>query len=200
MKSRLIAMTAGTALALGVAAVSTADAHSRTAKASLATADGTRIGTVEFKTERRSTEVRVRLSGAPGVDAFHGFHIHANDVTTNGDGCIADPAAAPATWFVSADGHYNPTGQEHSHHVGDMPVVFVNTDGSVETRFEIDRINPGDLKGKVVILHAGADNYANIPLGTALTQYTANSPDATAATARTGNAGDRVACGEIRVR
>ena len=105
----------------------------------------------------------MRLTGAPGLDAFHGFHIHANDVLANGEGCVADPAAAPSTWFVSADGHYNPTLLTHSHHVGDMPVLYVNADGSVETRFHIDRIAPRDLNGKVVILHAGADNFANIP-------------------------------------
>jgi len=200
MKNRMIAITAGAALVAGLVTATTADAHARSAKTTLVTAAGDRIGTVEFKTDDRHTEVRVRLTGAPGIDAFHGFHIHANDVTTNGDGCIADPGAAPATWFVSADGHYNPTGQTHSHHVGDMPVVYVNTDGSVETRFQLDRIKPGDLKGKVVILHAGADNYANIPLGTLPTQYTANSVDATDGTAKTGNAGDRVACGVIRSR
>jgi Cu-Zn family superoxide dismutase len=197
MNHRLIAVAAGAALVAGLVTASTADAHTRSARAALSTADGTRIGSVEFRTDDGHTEVRVRLTGAPGIDAFHGFHIHANDVTTNGDGCVADPAAAPSTWFVSADGHYNPTGQTHSHHVGDMPVVYVNADGSVETRFRIDKINPDELTGKVVILHAGADNYANIPLGTGPTQYTANSADATAGTAKTGNAGDRVACGVI---
>jgi Cu-Zn family superoxide dismutase len=98
---------------------------------------------------------------------------------------------------VSADGHYNPTGLAHAHHVGDMPSVYVNADGSVETRFQIDKINPSELDGKVVILHAGADNFNNIPLGTGLTQYTANSADATVATAKTGNSGDRIACGVI---
>ena len=199
MKHRLIAAAAATALVAGFA-TTTADAHTRSARTRLATADGTRIGSVEFRTDDGHTEVRVRLTSAPGIDAFHGFHIHANDVTTNGDGCIADPAAAASTWFVSADGHYNPTGQTHAHHVGDMPVVYVNADGSVETRFRIDKINPDELNGKVVILHAGADNYANIPLGTSPTQYTANSTDATAATAKTGNAGDRVACGVITSR
>lgn len=200
MKKRLIAITAGAVLVAGLITVNPAGAHPRSAKARLVTADGARIGTVEFKTYAGHTDVKVRLDGAPGIDAFHGFHIHANDVTTNGDGCIADPAAAPSTWFVSADGHYNPTGQTHSHHAGDMPVVYVNTDGSVETRFQIDRINPGDLTGKAVVLHAGADNYANIPLGSLGTQYTANSEEATAGTSRTGNAGDRVACGVITSR
>jgi Cu-Zn family superoxide dismutase len=200
MKRTLIAITAGAALVAGLITATTADAHGRSTKATLATADGAKIGTVEFKNRSWHTEVRVRLDGAPGVDAFHGFHIHANDVTTNGDGCIADPSAAPSTWFVSADGHYNPTAQTHSHHVGDMPVIYVNADGSTETIFQIDKIDPGELKGKVVILHAGADNYANIPLGSLPTQYTENSPEASAATAKTGNAGDRLACGVITSR
>jgi Cu-Zn family superoxide dismutase len=200
MKKALIVITSVAALAAGLVTATVADAHGRSTKANLVAADGAKIGTVEFKSDHDHTTVRVRLAGAPGLDAFHGFHIHANDVTTNGDGCIADPAAAPSTWFVSADGHYNPTGESHSHHVGDMPVVYVNADGSVETRFSIDKIDPRDLAGKVVILHAGADNFNNVPLGTGLTQYTANSADATAATAKTGNAGDRIACGVITSR
>ncbi len=199
MNKRLLFAAGGAVLVAGIFTATTAGAHSRSAKATLAAADGTTVGTVEFKTDDGYTEVRVRLSAVVGVDAFHGFHIHANDVVTetNGEGCIADPAAAPSTWFVSADGHYNPTGQTHSHHVGDMPVVYVNADGSVETRFRIDKINPSDLRGKAVVLHAGADNFANVPLGAGASQYTANTPEATAATARTGNAGDRIACGVI---
>ncbi len=200
MNKNLLSLACGAVLIGGLVTATTAGADSKSARANLATATGASLGSVEFKTERGHTEVRVRLTGAPGVDAFHGFHIHANDAVANGDGCIADPAALSSTWFVSADGHYNPTGQTHSHHVGDMPVVYVNADGSVETRFRIDKINPGDLNGKVVILHAGADNFGNIPLGAGLTQYTANSADATTATAKTGNAGDRVACGVIASR
>jgi superoxide dismutase, Cu-Zn family len=200
IKIAVAAIVAGTALTAGLVTATTAGAHGRVARATLATADGTRIGSVEFNTNRGHTNVTVRLRQAPGLDAFHGFHIHANDVPTNGDGCIADPAALSNTWFVSADGHYNPSAQTHAHHAGDMPVVYVNADGSVETRFQIDAIEPGELNGKVVILHAGPDNYANIPLGAEPTQYTANSPDATTGTSKTGNAGDRIACGEIRTR
>jgi Cu-Zn family superoxide dismutase len=197
MRKPMIGITIASVLTAGIVVANVADAHNLSAEASLATADGVWIGSVEFKTDHHHTDVRVRLTRTPGLDAFHGFHIHANDVATNGDGCIADPAAAPSTWFVSADGHYNPTAQTHSHHVGDMPSVFVNGDGSVETRFQIDRIDPSALNGKVVILHAGADNFANVPLGTGPAQYTANSADATAATGKTGNAGDRIACGVI---
>lgn len=192
--------TGATLVTAGIVTATVADAHTRSARAVLATADGARIGTVDFRTDDGRTEVRVRLAGAPGLDAFHGFHVHANDASSNGDGCVADASAAPSTWFVSADGHFNPTGLTHSQHVGDMPVVYVNADGTVETRFTIDRINPSDLADRVVILHAGADNFGNVPVGTAATQYTANSADATGATSRTGNAGDRVACGVIELR
>lgn len=197
MNRTMVAIAAGAALIAGLVTATNADARTRSARATLADAEDVKIGVVDFKTDDGHTEVRVRLSGSPGVDAFHGFHIHANDVSTNGDGCAADPAAPSSTWFVSADGHYNPSGQTHSHHVGDMPVVYVNADGSVETRFRIDKINPAELNGKVVILHAGADNFGNIPVGAGAAQYTANTADATTATARTGNAGDRLACGVI---
>lgn len=200
MNKAMIGLATGAVLTAGLVSASNATAHDRSTRASLVTFAGLTIGTVDFKIDDGHTEVRVRLADAPGLDSFHGFHIHANDAAANGDGCIADPGAASSTWFVSADGHYNPSGQTHSHHVGDMPVVYVNADGTVETRFRIDKIVPGDLVGKVVILHAGADNFANIPLGTGLAQYTANSTDATGATARTGNAGDRVACGVIEAR
>ena len=72
---------------------------------------GTAIGDVRFLNRDEATEVRVSLSvpaGATAVRAFHGFHVHANDNPANGDGCLADPSAAPSTWFVSADGHLPP--------------------------------------------------------------------------------------------
>jgi len=198
MNKTLLGIAAGSTLVVGVTTAKIADADNHSSKATLATAEGQEIGTVEFTTEDGHTEVRVSLQGAPGLDAFHGFHIHANndDSATpgNGSGCIA--TTDPATSFLSADGHYNPTDQTHSHHVGDMPVVYVNTDGSVETLSRLDAIDPDELDGKVVILHANPDNYANIPLGTGATQYTAGA-DAEAATAKTGNAGDRIACGVI---
>ena len=200
MKIRLILPAVGAVLVAGVIGTAAATAHGRLAKATIAAADGSPLGTVEFRTERGHLQVRARLTGAPGVEAFHGFHIHANDVPANGDGCIADAAAAPSTWFASADGHYNPAGVTHAHHAGDMPVMYVSADGTAEARFQMDRVDPGGLDGKVVIFHAGADNYANVPLGSSATQYTANSTDATAATARTGNAGDRLGCGVITER
>ena len=93
----------------------------------------------------------MHLDHAPGVvDAFHGFHIHANNDPANGEGCVG-----PA--FASADGHWLDADEDekHGHHLGDMPSVYVNSDGSVDARFTLDRVNPRVLPDKVVILHAG---------------------------------------------
>jgi len=54
-----------------------------------------------------------------------------------------------------------------------------------------------DIVGRAIVVHAGADNYANVPLGANADQYTANSQAAIDKTAATGNAGDRLLCGVV---
>lgn len=173
------------------------------AQARLKTAVGLSIGTVTFRDDPRSDEIiiRVNLKVPPvltSIPAFHGLHVHANDNATNGVGCVADPAALPSTWFVSADGHYKHMATEvHGSHAGDLASIHLNADGTGEMRTTKDGLSPSELVGKVVILHAGPDNFGNVPVGTALDQYTANAADAVAKTQATGNAGDRFACGVI---
>ena len=184
---------------VGVVVAAQADASGWRARATLRVADGTEIGQVTFDGKRTETEVRVRLRRLPdnwALDAFHGFHIHANDTGTDA-GCIADPDAAPSLWFVSADGHWKSGDQNHAGHHGDMPSLLVNADGSAEMQFVTGRFDPSALVGRAVIVHAGPDNFGNVPVGTADNQYTANTAAATTATKNTGNAGDRLACGVI---
>ena len=193
-------VAAATAVGVGVAAQ--ADASGWKARATLRVADGTEIGQVTFQGKKDETEVRVKLAHLPSnwtADAFHGFHIHANNTGPDG-GCVADPAMAPNQWFLSADGHWKADGQDHAGHNGDMPSVLVNADGSAEMEFVTGRFDPAALVGRAVIVHAGADNFGNVPLGTAANQYAANSDAATTATKNTGNAGDRLACGVIERR
>ena len=199
MRRSLIGYAAVLAVTGGVVMASTAGAHTRAAKTTLRDASGHEIGVVKFVDGHGATEVRVQIRRGSGVaaDAFHGFHIHAN---ADGAGCVADPAQPSATWFTTAGGHWKTGTQTHGQHVGDMPSVFVNANGGVETRFTISRIPLGDLADKAVVLHAGVDNFGNVPIGEALDQYTANAPDATTKTQNTGNAGDRIACGVIAGR
>ena len=190
------------ATAVGVGVAAQADASGWRARATLRVADGNEIGQVTFEGKRNETEVRVKLKHVPPnwtTNAFHGFHIHANNPDAE-NGCIADPRLEPRLWFVSADGHWKTEGQDHASHHGDMPSLLVNADGSAEMEFVTGRFEPSALVGRAVIVHAGADNFGNVPLGDAANQYKANSLDATTATKNTGNAGDRLACGVIERR
>jgi Cu-Zn family superoxide dismutase len=161
-------------------------------------ASGAFVGRVLFASTHDTTTVLVTATLPAGMDGIHGFHVHANDNPANGDGCVADPAQPANTHFVSADGHYNPGGGTHGDHAGDMPALFFTEQGKAAMSFITDRFEPAELKGRAVILHAGADNYGNVPVGTAANQYTPNSPEATTLTANTGNAGNRIACGVVR--
>jgi superoxide dismutase, Cu-Zn family len=185
-------------LALSLIALSPAGGHGGSASAKLRGPDGTVAGTVTFRVEHDHTNVRLRLKRTPTVDtardAFHGFHIHANDDPGNGDGCIA---GSPAGDFVAVDGHWKKDGQLHGLHTGDLPSVLIHADGTAELRFTTDRLDLNELEGRAVILHAGPDNFGNVPVGAAADQYTANSPAAGTATSGTGNAGKRIACGLI---
>ena len=199
------------ALALGTATVVAAtasvlligfqaNAHDARFSAKLRDPHGEVVGTVKFRVTHHAMYVVARLKPNDFVDPgqFHGFHIHANNVRDNGKGCLADPAAAEATWFVSADGHLSEEEQVHGAHNGDMPSPLVMANGTAILKFVTDRIEPRDLKGTAVILHRDPDNFGNVPVGSAPNEYQPNDPAATAATSATGNAGPRMACGLVK--
>lgn len=205
LRRRVVALAAAGVLVAGGAIAITATAGGatgRTGRTELRTPSGTVLGTVKFEVRHDSTAVALTLRDVPStaaaLDAFHGFHIHANDNPANGADCVADPSAASTTWFVSADGHWSEAGQTHGGHVGDLPSVLLNADGSAELRFTTARVDIDELARRAVILHAGPDNFGNVPVGAGADQYQPNSAAATTKTAATGNSGDRIACGVIR--
>lgn len=191
-------LTAGAAFTGYTFLAGGADAARPMATAVLRTAQGERIGRVEFfgRGQTTTVEVKLHISAGTATRAFHGFHVHANDVAANGEGCVADPLLAPSLAFLSADGHLKNAGENHADHVGDMPSVLVNASGNAAASFTTDRMTPDLLVGRAVILHAGRDNFGNVPVGPGPEQYTAG-PLAEAKTLATGNAGDRFACGVL---
>ena len=80
-----------------------------------------------------------------------------------------------------------------------MPSLLVNDDGTATLESLSSRMRIADLLNRAVVLHAGPDNFANVPTGTLPDQYSANSPAATDKSAATGNAGDRIACGVVEL-
>lgn len=182
-----------------------ASAHAR---AELRDAGGTVVGHVQFEDVARgddAAQVTVEVDGLDTTAGFHGLHVHANDDPANGEGCTADPAAAPDTWFAAVDGHLRAGDQEHGDHRGDLPSLLVNGadgsdgdgDGAARMSFVTDRFTAADVTGAAVVVHAGPDNFGNVPTGSGAEQYTPNTPAALQATATTGNSGPRIACGLI---
>jgi Cu-Zn family superoxide dismutase len=149
----------------------------RGATATLVDGTGKKLGKVTLSQWRNKVTVAGRVRGlTPG---FHGFHIHA-----------VGKCEGPA--FTSAGGHLKVDPQTHGSHAGDMPSLLVNADGTASAAFETDRFTLRQLRdadGAAVMVHAGPDNFANIP-----PRY--GTPDQT--TLDTGDSGDRVACGVVR--
>lgn len=143
--------------------------------------NGNGVGRVTFTEVRRGmARVTAEVSGLSG---FHGFHIHAGGACRDANG---NPSFGLAAGHL---GHAPSDGVVHRDHPGDMPVLLAKSDGTATTSFETTRVSVDDIKGRTVIVHALADNYANIPA-----RY--GSPDDT--TLATGDAGSRLACGAIR--
>jgi Cu-Zn family superoxide dismutase len=157
-----------------------AAASMQSALALLRTADGSSVGQVTF-TPNADGKIVVDISASALPPGFHGFHVHAVGQCDGPD-------------FTSAGSHLDPMGMASAPmHEGDLPSLLVNQDGSGALRTVTDRFNIQDLldgAGTAVIVHAGADNFGNIP-----TRY-APAPDAT--TMATGDAGPRLACGVVQ--
>lgn len=122
-------------------------------------------GWVQFYQERGCVLVVTRISGLPkqSKTGFFGFHIHQG-------------ADCSGTDFSGTGSHYNPTGQLHPKHAGDLPPLLVcgaNAYLSVRT----DRFSICDIIGRTVVIHSDPDDFHTQPAG---------------------NAGKKIACGVIR--
>lgn len=166
------------------------------AVATLKDAEGNSVGVVRFDARRGGrVGVEAEVSNVAPADEFHGFHVH-----TTGE---CDPTTEVP--FSSAGGHFNPDATIHGEHAGDFPVLLVKPGGRAEAAFETRRFALSQLfdeDGSAVIVHAGRDNYANIPAETptGAERYHSHTeqvfgPDS--ATKATGDAGDRFACGVV---
>lgn len=160
------------------------------ARAALNDAAGADKGTVTFADADGALLVSVRATGLePG---FHGLHVHAIGA------CEADsPDPSDATKvgdFLSSGGHLAGDGDAHPDHAGDLPALQVNDNGEATLVVQIDRLTRAlllDQDGSAVVVHSGADNYANIP-----ERYAAAGADDE--TRKAGDAGSRVTCGVVR--
>ncbi len=138
---------------------------------------GESIGTVTASDTPYGLLLTPQLRGlAPGL---HGFHVHQNADC----GLVVKDGKAVAA--LAAGGHYDPlqTGKHEGPygkgHLGDLPALYVAADGKATLPLLAPRLKVSDLRGKSLMIHAGGDNYADVPEAL-------------------GGGGARVACGPIR--
>ena len=122
-------------------------------------------GCVQFYQERGCVLVVARIIGLPkeSETGFFGFHIH------QGESCSG-------TDFPGTGSHYNPTGQAHPKHAGDLPPLL-SCRGNAYLSVKTDRFSVKEIIGRAVVIHSDPDDFHSQPAG---------------------NAGKKIACGIIR--
>lgn len=139
---------------------------------------GPSLGTVGISETPYGLVFTPALSGLAGGGSLHGFHVHVNPDCGPAE---KDGKMVPA---LAAGGHYDPQDSKvhgtpwGNGHLGDLPPLFVDADGKASNPVLAPRLTWKDLKGRSLMVHAGADNHADHP-------------------APLGGGGARIACGVI---
>ena len=146
------------------ATTTTADLYN-TAK----TGQGSAVGTITFTDTKMGLLIQPHLTKLlPGM---HGFHIHV------GNSCSDMGMAAMGHLDPKNSGKhlgpYNTNG-----HLGDLPALYVNQNGVADMPTLAPRLTVKDIKNHTVMIHAGGDNYSDMP-------------------EKLGGGGSRIACGVI---
>ncbi len=158
--------------------------------------DGTEVATAKFEFNNGFATITIATTAggylSPG---FHGVHVHKvgkcepNSLAPGGTGAPGD--------FLSAGGHLQLPGHT-GHSSGDLTSLQVRKDGTAMLVTTTDAFTMEDLttgEKTAIIIHAGADNFGNIPADRYNQVNGTPGPDETTMT--TGDAGKRVACGVI---
>ena len=157
--------------------------------------DGVDIATAKFEFNGGYATITIATTGAGHLaPGFHGVHIHK--VGKCEPNSVA-PTGGPQGDFLSAGGHLQVPGHT-GHSSGDLSSLQVRKDGSGMLVTTTDAFTMQDLltgEKTAIIIHAGADNFANIPADRYNQLNGTPGPDDTTMT--TGDAGKRVACGVI---
>jgi Cu-Zn family superoxide dismutase len=137
---------------------------------------GADIGTIRIVETPYGLAFYPTLKGlAPGL---HGFHVHEKP------SCAAAEKDGAPVAALGAGAHLDPLAtKRHGEpwgdgHLGDLPPLYVATDGSASNAVLAPRLKLADVKNRALMIHAGGDNHSDHP-------------------APLGGGGARVACGVI---
>ncbi|ANQ83608.1 superoxide dismutase family protein [Azoarcus olearius] len=170
---------AKTVAALALAACATHALAADRATAELIDRQGKAIGTATLTEGPAGVLIHVSAKGLAAGPK--GIHIHSVGTCEDAD-----------KGFVASKGHLNPTGKKHGllnpegPDAGDLPVIFVHADGSVEAELYTplasikgagERAALLDADGAALVIHESRDDHSTQPIG---------------------GAGARIACGVVK--
>jgi Cu-Zn family superoxide dismutase len=158
--------------------------------------DGAKVATAKFEFADGYVKITLETTGQGALTpGFHGVHIHS--VGKCEAHSVAPSGGEPGD-FLSAGGHFQVPGHTGEPMSGDLTSLQVRKDGGALLVTTTDAFTKDQLlagQGTAIMIHAGSDNFANIPADRYTQTNGAPGPDQT--TMSTGDAGKRVACGVI---
>ncbi len=122
---------------------------------------GPSVGQVTISETQYGAVFTPSLTGLP--PGMHGFHVHENP------SCEPKEQDGKMVAALAAGGHYDPTGSKHhglpwgDGHLGDLPALFVDTEGNANYPVLAPRLRLSDVRGHALMVHAGGDNYSDHP-------------------------------------
>lgn len=128
------------------------------------TPDGTAadLGTIVVVNSEAGITLKLNLHGLP--PGPHGFHVHENGncspILMNG---TRIPGGAAGS-HLDPDHTYKHEGPTGEGHLGDLPVLIAEADGTATQTLTAPRIKDIEiLKQRALIIHTGGDTYADLP-------------------------------------
>lgn len=138
---------------------------------------GASVGQVTISESKYGLVFTPALQGLPA--GTHGFHIHQNP------SCEPKEKDGKMMAAGAAGGHYDPANSNKHDapwgdgHLGDLPALYVNANGSANQPVLAPRLKLSDISGHALMVHVGGDNHSDHP-------------------ATLGGGGARFACGVIQ--
>ena len=134
------------------------------------------VGSIRYESTPYGVVFTPQLKDLP--PGIHGFHLHQNP------DCSASEQNGKRVPGGAAGGHFDPAGTGRHEgpwgngHLGDLPALYVDTQGHADYPVLAPRLKLSDLNGHSLMIHLGGDNHADHP-------------------AALGGGGARIACGVI---
>ncbi len=115
---------------------------------------GRAVGTITLADTANGLHNTPQLKELP--PGLHGFHLHQTPSCDNNG--------------MAAGGHFDPN-KTTKHlgpyttqgHAGDLPALYVDKEGNANLPVLAPHLKESDLKDHAIMIHAGGDNYSDVP-------------------------------------